>query len=163
MPRVIPLPSRLTPRHLPRKRGRLKLQYKLGIQCRAPSRSNRFNGVMGGAGGPKGRNRNLPWPPCKKTIKKLVVLFLFVSLPQFRRAADDGPYSALYKLSVRTRGDGFPSPQPHKLPRSPAFGGFHMAEPYFTLRKQYFTALTRNFTARVSALTAPVPPSSVRP
>ena len=45
----------------------------------------------------------------------------------------------------------------------PPIGGFHMAEPYFTLRKQYFTALTRNFTARVSALTAPAPPSSVRP
>ncbi|MBS6323533.1 MAG: hypothetical protein KH409_06110, partial [Clostridium sp.] len=48
---------------------------KLGVQCRTPSRSDRFNGVTGGAGGPKGRNRNLPWPPCKKVIKKLAVLF----------------------------------------------------------------------------------------
>ena len=30
------------------------------------SRSDRFNGVMGVARGPKGRNRNLPWPLGKK-------------------------------------------------------------------------------------------------
>ena len=36
VPRYVPLPSRLTPRHLPRKRGRLKLQHKLGVQCRTP-------------------------------------------------------------------------------------------------------------------------------
>ena len=34
----------------------------------------------------------------------------------------------------------------------PPIGGFHMAEPYFTLRKQYFTAHGRNFTAGVSPL-----------
>ena len=34
----------------------------------------------------------------------------------------------------------------------PPSGGFHMAEPYFTLRRQYFTALWRNFTAGVSPL-----------
>ena len=33
-----------------------------------PSRSDRFNGVTGGAGGPKGRNRNLPRPPLQKSI-----------------------------------------------------------------------------------------------
>ena len=49
--------------------GSLWVQYKLSVQCRTPSRSDRFNGVTGGAGGPKGRNRNLPWPPCKKVIK----------------------------------------------------------------------------------------------
>ena len=32
------------------------------------SRSDRFNGVTGGAGGPKGRNRNLPRPPLQKSI-----------------------------------------------------------------------------------------------
>ena len=53
----------------PVSRWRLLVQYKLGVQCRTPSRSDRFNGVTGGAGGPKGRNRNLPWPPCKKVIK----------------------------------------------------------------------------------------------
>ena len=53
---------------LPRKRWSLWVQYKLGVQCRTPSRSDRFIGVTGGAGGPKGRNRNLPWPPCKKVI-----------------------------------------------------------------------------------------------
>ena len=70
---------------LPRKRWRLWVQYKLGVQCRTPSRSDRFNGVTGGAGGPKGRNRNLPWPPCKKVIKKLIC-FLFISTPQSRLA-----------------------------------------------------------------------------
>ena len=34
----------------------------------------------------------------------------------------------------------------------PPSGGFHMTEPYFTLRRQYFTALWRNFTAGVSPL-----------
>ena len=47
-------------------RGAFGVQYKHGVQCRTPSRSDRFNGVTGGAGGPKGRNRNLPWPPGKK-------------------------------------------------------------------------------------------------
>ena len=41
-----------------------------------PSRSDRFNGVTGGAGGPKGRNRNLPWPPCKKGYKDAYLLFI---------------------------------------------------------------------------------------
>ena len=45
-----------------------------------PSRSDRFNGVTGGAGVPKGRNRNLPWPPCKKVIRKLAVLFYSLRL-----------------------------------------------------------------------------------
>ena len=51
---------------LPHKWWRLLVQYKLSVQCRTPSRSDRFNGVTGGAGGPKGRNRNLPWPPAKR-------------------------------------------------------------------------------------------------
>ena len=59
------------------------MQYELGVQCRTPSRSDRFNGVTGGAGGPKGRNRNLPWPPAKKVIRKLLSL-LFISTPQSR-------------------------------------------------------------------------------
>ena len=62
-------------RQLPRRRWRLLVQYKHGVQCRTPSRSDRFNGVTGVARGPKGRNRNLPWPPGKKVIKLLAVLF----------------------------------------------------------------------------------------
>ena len=54
---------------LPHKWRRLLVQYKHGIQCRTPSRSDRFNGVTGVARGPKGRNRNLPWPPGKKDYK----------------------------------------------------------------------------------------------
>ena len=56
----------------PVSRWRLLVQYKLGVQCRTPSRSDRFNGVTGVARGPKGRNRNLPWPPGKKVIKMLI-------------------------------------------------------------------------------------------
>ena len=38
-----------------------------------------------------------------------------------------------------------------KLSRSPCRkAGFHMAEPYFTLRKQYFTRLQADFTASAS-------------
>ncbi len=67
LPREVPLPSRLTPRHLPRKRGRLKLQYKLGVQCRTPSRSDRFNGVTGGCRGDlRGEIEIFPGPPAKR-------------------------------------------------------------------------------------------------
>ena len=48
------------------------MRYKHGVQCRTPSRSDRFNGVTGVARGPKGRNRNLPRPPGKKVIKMLI-------------------------------------------------------------------------------------------
>ena len=54
---------------LPHKWWRLLVQYKHGVQCRTPSRSDRFKGVTGVARGPKGRNRNLPWPLGKKSIK----------------------------------------------------------------------------------------------
>ena len=57
------------------------MQYKLGVQCRTPSRSDRFNGVTGGAGGPKGRNRNLPWPPLQKGYI-VTHSYLFTSTPQ---------------------------------------------------------------------------------
>ena len=70
MPRVIPPQLRLRSAAPPFHGGRLWVQYKLGVQCRTPSRSDRFNGVTVGAGEPKGRNRNLPWPPCKKGYKE---------------------------------------------------------------------------------------------
>ena len=108
MPRVIPLPSRLTPRHLPRKRGRLILRYKYSVQCRTPSRSDRFNGVTGGAGGPKGRNRNLPWPPCKKGYKETPFSFVYLNpsvtayaVPAPRRGE---PFGALYNSNIATAG-----------------------------------------------------------
>ena len=52
--------------------GAFGVQYKHGVQCRTPSRSDRFNGVTGVARGPKGRNRNLPRPPGKNVIKMLI-------------------------------------------------------------------------------------------
>ena len=65
---------------LPHKWWRLLVQYKHGVQCRTPSRSDRFNGVTGVARGPKGRNRNLPWPPGKKDYKIVCSAFcLFYS------------------------------------------------------------------------------------
>ena len=60
--------------------GAFGVQYKHGVQCRTPSRSDRFNGVTGVARGPKGRNRNLPWPPGKKDYKIVCSAFcLFYS------------------------------------------------------------------------------------
>ena len=53
--------------------------YKHGVQSRTPSRSDRFKGVTGVARGPKGRNRNLPWPPCKKGYKDAYLLFIFLT------------------------------------------------------------------------------------
>ena len=78
-------------------KGRLLVLSKLGVQCRTPSRSDRFNGVTGGAGGPKGRNRNLPWPPCKKVIRKLAVLCLFHPLS---RLAPTAPPQAVEPFGV---------------------------------------------------------------
>ena len=68
-PAVLLFPSVGLRRQLPHKWWRLLVQYKHGVQCRTPSRSDRFNGVTGVARGPKGRNRNLPWPPGKKDYK----------------------------------------------------------------------------------------------
>ena len=36
-------------------------------------------GLRGGAGGPKGRNRNLPWPPCKKGYKETPFSFVYLN------------------------------------------------------------------------------------
>ena len=60
--------------------GAFGVQYKHGVQCRTPSRSDRFKGVTGVARGPKGRNRNLPRPPGKKDYKIVCSAFcLFYS------------------------------------------------------------------------------------
>ena len=60
--------------------GSLLVQCKHIVQCRTPRGAIVSMGLRGGAGRPKGRNRNLPWPPCKKVIKKLIC-FLFISTP----------------------------------------------------------------------------------
>ena len=36
-------------------------------------------GLRGGAGRPKGRNRNLPWPPCKKCYKGTPFSFVYLN------------------------------------------------------------------------------------
>ena len=79
----------------PRPGSLFGVRYKLGIQCRTPSRSDRFNGVTGGAGGPKGRNRNLPWPPCKKGYK-------------------EAPFSSVY-LNPSVTACAVPAPRPGSL------------------------------------------------
>ena len=102
-------------------------------------------------------------------IKRPIALCLSQPLSQsaLRRIASSPagePFGAPYKLRHKTN-TGTAS-RPLSLTNSrvhPPSGGFHMAQPYFTLRKQYFTARKRNFTARVSALTAPAPPSSAHP
>ena len=94
--------------------GSLLVQYKHGVQCRTPSRSDRFNGVTGVARGPKGRNRNLPWPPGKKVIKMLI-FYLFVLLPQSRLRLDSSPASGgafwcalqAHRLASLLEGGGF--------------------------------------------------------
>ena len=60
----------------PVSRWRLLVQYKHGVQCRTP----RGAIVSMGLRGPKGRNRNLPWPPGKKSYKDAYLLFAL--LPQ---------------------------------------------------------------------------------
>ena len=57
------------------------MQCKLGVQCRTPSRSDRFNGVTGVQGGLRGEIEIFPGPPAKKVIKMLIC-YLFVSTPQ---------------------------------------------------------------------------------
>ena len=88
---------------LPHKWWSLLVQYKHGVQCRTPSRSDRFNGVTGVARGPKGRNRNLPWPPGKKDYKIVCSAFclfysfrLLVSLAS--TSLDREPFGAPYQL-----------------------------------------------------------------
>ena len=83
-------------------RWHLLVQYKHGVQCRTPSRSDRFNGVTGGAGGPKGRNRNLPWPPCKKGYKETPFSFVYLN-PSVTAYAVPAPlkgepFGVLYKF-----------------------------------------------------------------
>ena len=70
--------------------GSLLVQCKHIVQCRTPREAIVSMGLRGVQGGPKGRNRNLPRPPCKKIIKKLI-FFLFGLLPQSRLRLDSSP------------------------------------------------------------------------
>ena len=97
----------------------LGVQYKLSVQCRTPSRSDRFNGVTGGAGGPKGRNRNLPWPPCKKGYKETPFSFVYLNpsvtayaVPAPRRGE---PFGALYNPLYNLGGPPMKAPTPHLI------------------------------------------------
>ena len=158
----------------PVSRWSLWVQYKLGVQCRTPSRSDRFNGVTGGAGGPKGRNRNLPWPPCKKVIKKLIC-FLFISTPQSRLAPCQLPGRGAFWCALQLKhSHGRPpmtapttlhinfwnnqgdASRPHNFTIShahPPSGGFHIAQAIFHCASAQFHPFARtDFTARVSAL-----------
>ena len=119
MPRVIPPSASLTLSSSPVSRWRLLVQYKLGVQCRTPSRSDRFNGVTGGAGGPKGRNRNLPWPPCKKGYKETPFSFVYLNpsvtayaVPAPRRGE---PFGALYNPLYNLGGPPMKAPTPHLI------------------------------------------------
>ena len=63
---------------LPRKRWSLWVQYKLGVQCRTPSRSDRFNGVTGVQGGLRGEIEIFPGPPAKRLYSNSQ-LFVYVN------------------------------------------------------------------------------------
>ena len=88
-----------------------------------PSRSDRFNGVTGVARGPKGRNRNLPWPLGKKSIKQLTYLRLLDSLslacgstaPSMREPF--GIVQSPHKSCPRLRGKW------HEVPKGVRLGG----------------------------------------
>ena len=54
------------------------MQYKLGGQCRTPSRSDRFNGVTGGAGGLRGEIEIFPGP-LQKGYKEAYLLFVYLN------------------------------------------------------------------------------------
>ena len=88
-----------------------------------PSRSDRFNGVTGVARGPKGRNRNLPWPLGKKSIKQLTSLRLFQPLSHgLRRASSPAgePFGIVQsppKSCPRLRGKW------HEVPKGVRLGG----------------------------------------
>ena len=53
---------------LPHEWWRLLVQCKHGVQCRTPRGAIVSKGLRGVARGPKGRNRNLPWPIGKKEL-----------------------------------------------------------------------------------------------
>ena len=100
---MFPPSASLTLSSSPINGGAFLVQYKHGVQCRTPSRSDRFNGVTGVARGPKGRNRNLPWPPGKKDYKIVCSAFclfysfrLLVSLAS--TSLDREPFGAPYQL-----------------------------------------------------------------
>ena len=78
MPRVIPPQLRLRSAAPPFHGGRLWVQYKLGVQCRTPSRSDRFNGVTGDAGGLRGEIEIFPGPPAKRLYSNSQ-LFVYVN------------------------------------------------------------------------------------
>ena len=104
VPQVIPLPSRLTPRHLPRKRGRLKLQYKHGVQCRTPRGAIVSMGLRGVQGGLRGEIEIFPDPPAKKYEEACCAFCLFHSLrplvPLAATSLDREAFSAILYAKV---------------------------------------------------------------
>ena len=78
---TIPPQSRLRLASSPAGGGAFWVRYKHGVQCRTPSRSDRFNGVIGGAGGLRGEIEIFPGPPAKRNYKEAYSVFcLFYSL-----------------------------------------------------------------------------------
>ena len=76
-------------------------------------------GLRGGAGGHKGRNRNLPWPPCKKGYKETPFSFVYLTpsvtayaVPAPRRGE---PFGALYNPLYNLSGPLMTAPTPHLI------------------------------------------------
>ena len=73
-----------------------------------PFAERSFQWGYGGCRGPKGRNRNLPWPPCKKGYKETPFSFVYLNpsvtayaVPAPRRGE---PFGALYNSNIATAG-----------------------------------------------------------
>ena len=127
MPRVIPPSASLTLSSSPVSRWSLWVCSTNSAYSAVPLRGAIVSmGLRGVQGGLRGEIEIFPGPPAKKVIRKLLSL-LFISTPQSRltpcqlpgrgafwcalqplvqsrRAANDGPYSASYKLSAKMKG-----------------------------------------------------------
>ena len=125
--------------------GSLLVQCKHIVQCRTPRGAIVSMGLRGVQGGLRGEIEIFPGPPAKNVIKELSSL-LFISTPQsiakpspswnkvaLLTAVRNSPCSCPFSVSLHPPLAALNS-EPH-----PPHGGFHMAQPYFTLLKQYFT------------------------
>ena len=71
-----------------------------------PFAERSFQWGYGGCRGPKGRNRNLPRPPCKKDYKEAYLLFVCLTpsvSPTARQLPRQGAFWVQYKHSAQRR------------------------------------------------------------
>ncbi len=162
---------------LPRKRWSLLGAVRARRTVPYPFAERSFQWGYGGCRGPKGRNRNLPWPPAKKVIRKLLSL-LFISTPksiakpspgwnkvargafwcalQLKHSHGRPPMTAPTTLHINFWDNQGDASRPHNFTIShahPPSGGFHIAQAIFHCASAQFHPFARtDFTARVSPL-----------